>query len=124
MIVPGSNLLGIALSVLGAQTASYYARTGRTKNSRGVFVTTFAPPIDVIGSWQPMNKTTVTAMGLDMSKDYATFYSATPFNTIDENEPADEFTYAGRRWRAISKTNWTPADGWNGVVVVDVGADA
>lgn len=121
MIVPGSNLLGIALGVLGAQTARYYARIGRTKDAQGVFRTTFAAPVDVVGSWQPVNKTTLSALGLDMARNHANFYSETPFSTIDENEGADEFEYAGRRWRVLNSTDWVPADGWNGVLVTDVG---
>lgn len=121
MLVPGSNLLGIALGVIGAQTPTYFERTGRTKDAVGVWSTTFAPGVEITGSWQPLDKKTIALLGLDMAKDYNRFVGPRAFNTVDDDQGADEFEYGGKRWRVTGKVEWVRQDGWSSVIVVDIG---
>ena len=40
-MIPGSNLLNMALSVIAKQTVAYYQANGRALNAVGQYVTTF-----------------------------------------------------------------------------------
>jgi len=124
MNIPGSNLVNLALSVIGGQTVSYYKFTGRTTNTRGLYVPEFADPIDVVGSFQPDPRELVQLMGLDANKTYAAFYtSRTDVLDVGRDRTGDEFTYAGRKYRVLGTTPWEAVDGWAGVMAVDIGAE-
>lgn len=123
-MIPGSNLLALALTVIAPQGVQFYQATGRAKNAVGQFVTAYAAPVTIPGSFQPVDVKLLQKYGLDMDKDYATFYATGGFETPTRNESGDQFAYGGRRWQAIGKVPWVTQDGWTSILMVDVGPDA
>lgn len=124
MLVPGANLLNIALGAIGAQTVGYHAWQSRAPDAKGKFVDTFAERVEIPGSLQPVSRERMQLLGLDASKSYAILYAAGRAQPVSRDRGADQFDYAGRLYAATGKTDWTAQDGWNGVLLVDVGAYA
>ena len=122
MIVTGGNTLKLALSVLGKQAVSYYATSGRTLNINGVYEVTYATPVTIYGSLQPMERTLMEQMGLEFNKSYVTFYISRFIQDVTRASAGDQFTYAGRRYQVLNDTNWFNVDGWVGLTASDIGA--
>lgn len=124
MIVPGSNLLNLAMGVIGAQAAVWYRATGRTQNDMGQYVTSYADPIIVRGSMQPLDKPKYEALGLDMARVHWVFYTSHPIEGVSRGESPDYLEYNGRRLEVVDEANWFVADGWRGLILVDEGPAA
>ncbi|AZD85007.1 hypothetical protein KS461_10075 [Pseudomonas chlororaphis] len=121
MIIPGSNLLNIALGVIGTQAATWHQAIGRTENKLGQLVADYADPVTVQGSMQSVDRMKYQALGLDLAKSYYNFYASTPIDGIARGESPDLIDYNGRRHEVVNVLNWSPQDGWRGVMIVDVG---
>lgn len=123
MPVPGSNLLKMALTVIARQFVIYYMDTGRTANTVGQYVTTYAPPRVVSGSFQPVPRQLYEQFGLDLQKNYFTFYAPNPLMDITRNVSGDQIAFNGVRFQVESKNDWFAMDGWVGVLCVYIGID-
>ena len=75
------------------------------------------------GSWQPVPRDTVRQYGLDLQKDYYTFY--TPNNVLDlaRNITADQVAFNGQLFQVESENDWYALDGWKGILCVFIGTD-
>lgn len=129
MSVPGSNLLASALGLIAKQNVGYRRATGRTTNAVGKQETTYADPVTIQGSFQPVNVKNILRYGLELGRSYATFYGFSDFRPIERgNLPPDEFIYpwpisaASRRYQGQGAVPWMPQDGWESILLVDVGA--
>ena len=120
-MIPGSNLLKTALRVLGQQTVSYAAATGRATNAAGLWVTTYAAPIDIRGSFQPIDRDYYLQYGLDFTKTYAKWYDPNAtIKDVQRDTSGDKITYAGSVYTALSSNDWKAPDGWNATLFVRV----
>lgn len=122
MSIPGSNLLSIALSVITPQSIALSRALSRTQNAVGEWVTTYAAQIPVEGSWQPVDRTKYEALGLDLMKNYYTFYTSEPIKSINRGDSPDLCERNGRKYSAIGDVPWNDIDGWQSVTFVDIGA--
>lgn len=120
-MIPGQNLLATALSVIGAPTVTYYRFGGRTKNAVGQFVSDHAPE-QRKGSVQAVPRDLYDKLGLDWQKNYVWFYAVGASQDVTRDTSGDQFDFNGRRYEILSLTDWTPIDGWNGALAVQVGA--
>lgn len=121
MIVPGSNLLAIALSVQGTQAVLWAQDVGRITNVVGKDVTDYAFPVAVTGSFQPKSRAWAALNGLDIQKAYALFYASQPMKPVSRGISGDQFAYGGSLWHAMNDTDWFHQDGWNAELLVRVG---
>lgn len=119
-MIPGMNLLNMAMTVITPQAVEYYAFTGRATNAIGIDVPTYAAPAPMRGSLQPVPRTLYQANGLDYEKNYYTFY--TPNNVLDvrRDVSGDQITFNGMRLQVLASNDWFPMDGWVGVLCVQV----
>ena len=69
-MIPGSNILKTALSVIGQQSFQFYKFTGRTTNALGYDQSSFASPVTLKGSIQAMSRSIYHEYGLDLEKNY------------------------------------------------------
>lgn len=123
MLVPGSNLLSMALGVIRAQAPQLIAWTGRTKGPTGVFVDTYADPVDIAGSFQPINRAAYQQLGLDLSRNYSVLYTSTPIRCVQPDAAGDLVTYGGKTHKAESEMDWQAQDGWRSYTFVEVTGD-
>lgn len=124
MSLIGNNLLSLAMSVQPKQAAVWHQFTGRTTNTIGYDVPTFAAPATLYGSWQPMSKETAQRLGFDIQESYAYFYASAPVNTAGRDMQGDEFTFDGSRWKAYGTVDWMALDSWSEILLVRIGPDA
>ena len=120
-MIPGSDLLDFALSILETQAVQYFKTNGRTLNSVGQYVALFDSPITVEGSMQPVPRSRYEAYGLDFSKNYYTFYASKDFIGADRNVAGDKITFNSKLFQVQSTNDWFAVDGWQGVLCVLVG---
>lgn len=121
MIVPGSNLLKMAQTVIRAQTVQYRAFVSRLPNSVGLIETTFAAAVPVKGNFQPVPRTMYEHLGLDYTKNYAMLYSTELMQDVTRDRTGDQFDFGGVVWQIESANNWHAVDGWNGLLAIEVG---
>jgi hypothetical protein len=120
MIIPGANLLALAQTVIRQQTVQYLAFTGRANNAIGQFVASFAEPVDILGSFQPVPRQKYAEMGLDATREYAYFYSTQQLDDVNRDRSGDQLIFNGKRYEISGSNDWHAIDGWNGVLVVRV----
>jgi E217 collar protein gp28 len=119
-MIPGSNLLNQALSVIASQTISYIAFVSRSKNINSVWVPTYATPVNIQGSIQPVPRTLMMELGLDLQRHYVNIYVSNKVIDIRRDVSSDQFKFQGTTYQAISLTRWFGVDGWNQVLAVEV----
>ena len=121
-MIPGMNLLKMASGVIGTQKVQWIACTGRTQNALGNWVTSYAEPAIISGSWQPVPRDRYAEMGLEESKSYFTLYTSHNVQGVATDRASDIIQKSSRRYEVKSVTPWSSLDGWNEVLCVDVGA--
>ena len=121
MSVPGVNLLNMALRVISQQTVQYYQFLSRSLNSVGQDIATYASPIDIVGSWQPVPRQLYIQYGLDLQKNYFTLYTSNNVLDITRDISGDQVSYLGNRYQVESNNDWYQLDGWKGILCVALG---
>lgn len=122
-MIPGVNLLSLALQVITPQQIVLHKWVSRSQNSLGRWVNVYAPGIPVEGSWQPTDTKRYAELGFDVKKDYFTFYTSEPIRSIDRDTGVDVCYRDGRKYETAGETNWQTLDGWQAAYFVDVGPE-
>lgn len=120
-MIPGSNLLNQALTLIGGQRFIYRAFSSRSTNSIGLDVATYLPDAAVTGSIQAVPRNMYEQMGLDLQKSYINIYISHDVVDIDRDVSGDQVVFFGALYQCISKTAWKSIDGWNQVLAVRIG---
>jgi len=121
-MIPSSNILAQALTVIHPMPVKYFQFTGRGVNDIGLDVSTYADPITVYGSVQAVNRSVYENLGLDWQKNYVNLFMKRLITDINRNQSGDQIEWMGRRFECKSETNWYNIDGWVEVLCVDIGA--
>lgn len=111
-MVPGSNLLNMALRIIAKQTVQWSHATSRVNNSIGLLEVTYATPVAVVGSFQPVPRNLFEKLGLDFNKEYVSYFTSHTFQDVARDVGPDQFVFAGDTWECMSNTDWTNVDGW------------
>lgn len=120
MTVPGANLLNIALSLIASQSITYLAYVSRAINSIGLLEPTYAEPVILNGSLQPVSQSLMQILGLDMQRRYVNIFVSQDIIDVTRDVSSDKFQFSGRTYQAISITQWVTVDFWNQVLAVEV----
>lgn len=121
-MTPGSNILNMALGLIGRKTVMWRAFNGRTQNALGNWVVTYKPDVVLSGSWQSDPTDRVKALGYDSSKSYRRFFVSAPVDGVNRGTSPDLLIADGRKYEVVSTDDWTAQDGWVSLICVDVGA--
>ena len=62
--------------------------------------------------------------GLDLQKDYYTFYTSNDVLDIQRDVSGDQLIFNGKRYQVESNNDWYPMDGWKGIICVYIKDDA
>lgn len=122
-MIPGQNLLKMALTLIAKQVVVYYPYSGRTQNAVGQDVTTYGPGNPIAGSFQPVPRRLYQQYGLDLQKDYWTFYTLNDLLDIERNVSGDQIAFQSQRYQVQSANDWFAMDKWKGVLCVRIGVD-
>lgn len=120
MMVPGSNILRTALSVIGSQIVQYHRFQSRQTTITGTLVPVYAPAATLNGSFQPVPRSLYSLYGLDLQKNYSTFYTTNDLLDIQRDVAADQITFCGKVFQVLSANDWYNIDGWKGVLCVQI----
>lgn len=115
-MIPGSNLLNIALTVIAPQAVTYYQYVSRAVNDVGQDITVYAPPVVLRGSLQPVPRQLYEAYGLDLQKSYYTFYTLSNLLDVGRDVSGDQISFNNTRFQCESANDWFAIDGWKGVL--------
>lgn len=124
MIVPGSNLLAIALSVMGKQKVSYFKRASETETPSGLNLVTYNAPVDnSTGSVQAVDRSKYEELGLSFEKTYITWFVPALPSVVDiaRDNSGDVIETGGGRYQLIGGTDWFAIDGWIAVIGARIG---
>jgi len=120
MNIPGANLLSIAARVIAMQTLQHRAFVSRTENAAGDTVSTFAAPVDIQGSVQPINKRLYQELGLNLTKNYVMLYTSANVSPTTRDREGDLVSFNGKTWQCESDENWAKFDGFTKMLCVEV----
>ena len=116
------NLLNLALPIQPKQSVIYTKWASKTENAIGMLVSSYDDPFSLIGSFQPIPRTSYQQYGLDLSKDYATFYASSNMLGVDRDYAGDVLLYDGAKWQCEAVNKWFSQNGWVGGLFVKIGA--
>lgn len=111
------NLLNRAFRLIPTQSFQYCAFAGKTINNMGVFVNSYAEPMEVNGSIQALEQSQYEQLGLDFEKNYRIVYAPIQMKGLDQQETPDKLIFDNQNWKVVRNTPWFNMDGWCGVVV-------
>lgn len=119
-MIPGSNLLNMALSVIASQAVDYYKFLSRSVNSIGMDVAVYDDPVEILGSFQVVPRNLYEKYGLDFNKFYATFYTSSDIIDVQRNVSGDQIQFNNARWQCESSNDWYAVDGWKGMLLARI----
>lgn len=122
-MIPGLNLLALALTVIASNSVNYFAFAGRVTQSNGVDLTTYAAPITIAqGCLQPVDRSLYKEYGLDWEKSYFVWYVPNlNASDITRDTSADVIEADGNRLQLAGGTDWFARDGWKSFLGVLIG---
>jgi hypothetical protein len=120
MIVPSSDLLGLAFSVIASTPFKYFAYRGRSLNEIGLYVSEYFDPIMLHGSIQAVSRSVYQERGLDFQKQYIEIWVEQGVFDISRDTSGDQVEWMSRRYQLTSESNWFAIDGWVSVLAVQI----
>lgn len=121
-MIPGINLMNVALTVIGSKRVVWRAFLSRSQNSLGNWINAYKRDTWLSGSWQSVPADRVKELGYDTSKTYKKFYVSAPVDGVNRGTSPDLLIADGRKYEVVSTDDWIVQDGWVAILCVDVGA--
>lgn len=120
MIVPGSNLLNMALGVIQpTANVTYQEYMGKAENEFGTTVVQYGPEKPILGaSVQPMSKQQIKQTGLELNKSYIQIWTINSVQGGYRGRENDLIVWAGYKWQVMPDSDWMIQDGWTRIVAV------
>lgn len=124
-MIPGINLLNIALGAIQAQGTAgdmlWFKFAGNTVSDSGRQIPVFDEGLPIIGSFQPTEARVIQQLGLEMQKTYRTLITSNPIDSLKRENSPDYLTYLGRKYSVAGDRDWYFQDGWKRIFFVDIG---
>lgn len=112
------NLFNLATSVIPPETAQYVQFLGNTVNEIGLSIPSYAEPVEITASIQPVGDTAYKDLGLDFQKEYYYVYSNQRMHGLNEQTQPDKLNFHGKVFTVQKTCYWNEYDGWGYVLVV------
>lgn len=119
-MIPGSNLLAMALTAIAPAPVTYYQYSGRTLESTGNYSSTFASGVVLQCSVQAVDKSAYVAYGLDLQRQYITIYMRAGAVDLARDYSGDQVMWNTKRYQLVAESDWFAMDGWVGVRAVQL----
>lgn len=111
----------MCLTLIAKQSVVYYRFESRAQNSVGQDITTYEQPVILYGSFQAVPRKEYYLYGLDLQKNYSTFYTSNNIIDVTRDVSGDQLVYNEVRYQVESNNDWYAQDGWKGVLCVSMG---
>lgn len=120
-MVPGSDLLADALSVIDTYPVEVYQYLSRTLNEIGIWETSFAAePTIYEASCQAVNRNQYVQLGLDFNKKYINAYLSADVGVLNRDMTSDKIVVGSKQYEIIGDLDWFEFDGWKAVLCVQI----
>jgi hypothetical protein len=120
MAIPGSNILEDALTVIDSVEIQFFENTARSKNSIGLYDSTYAAAIPVQAGVQAVKRNQYRNLGLDFNKHYIMLWSSHDFKDLARDRGADQIEFNSKRYELMNEDDWTALDQWNSALAVEI----
>ncbi len=121
-MIPGLNLYQLATRLIGKEDYTFFGAPSRTLDDRGIWVTNYAAGVALRDSIQPVKRSLYESLGLELSKYYVMIYTDNPLLVVERDTSGGQIEYAGDRYQLLSEDDWSPQDGWRGVLAIRLSA--
>lgn len=111
-MIPGSNILSMALRVITPSPFSYYAFASRMSQPNGQYLSNYAAPVPLLGSVQPVPRSLYLQNGLDFDKYYLKFFVSKGVLDVSRDVSGDLMVFEGNTYQCESITAWYGIDSW------------
>jgi len=112
------NLLNTALSILPKTTALWYRFDKLVVDDRGKEKAQYKEPLKIIGSFQAVDVQTIQELGLEIKREYKTFYTSNNLKLVNQSTSPDYLEISGSVYDIINSTNWHDINGWSGFLCI------
>ncbi len=119
-MIPGSNLLNMAMGPIARQSVQWRAWTSRALNAAGDWVSTFAEATTISGSMQPVSTALYMQLGLDLRKNYHHLWTTADVRATTRDREGDLIVFGGKSWQCQSDRDWRMVDHWRKMLMVEV----
>lgn len=113
-----NNLHALAATVIPQQQLKLIKFTGNVTNDAGYDVPSYAEPVEITGSFQPMTAQDSAKLGLDFRQVHATLHTSADVALAGKGTQPDRIEYGGKLYDAIGVADWKAQDGWAEFVLV------
>lgn len=120
-MIPGINLLNIAMRSIQPQTVVWYKWLGNTQTADGFDVPAYDGGTEITGSFQPVEARVAREMGFDTQKQYRSMPTSNPLESLRREGSIDYVTFNGRKYEYAGEKDWYAQDGWKRIFFVDAG---
>ena len=114
------NLQALASTAIPQQVVLHHRYIGNVTNDMGYNVPTYAIPVEITGSLQPMAAQDAAKLGLSIRQANATFYTSADITLAGEGSQPDRIEYGRKLYEVIGVTDWKTQDGWAQYILVAV----
>ena len=111
-MIPGSDILNDALSIISSQSVMYYKYLSRTLNNVGQDVSIYDDPIIIYGSFQPIPRNLYQQLGLDFNKSYFNLYTSNNVIDVGRDVSGDKISFKEQNYQCEAVTEWFNLDNW------------
>ena len=112
-MIPGVNLLHMAMGILGNQSVEYIRYEGAQTLANGIKTEVYSDPVTVEeGSVQPIPKSNYRENGLNFSREYVTWWVSMDVLGLDRDFSGDLIVWNNKKWKVDSDISWYEQDGW------------
>lgn len=120
-MIPGNNLLNMALGIITAQRATYIKYTGSVTLDTGIKVEQYDPPVpDIPGSIQAVEQRQYQERGLNFQRNYITWFVSYDVIGVGRDYAGDVLEWGGVRWVVQGEENWKRQDSWIELLLMQV----
>lgn len=124
-MIPGSNLLAQAMTLIGRQTVTYLPAPGLggyTVGPSGLVAEAPRVPETVPGcSVQPVPRARYNDLGLDFTREYVEVWMPRNVRGVERTRAPDQLVWGGTQYAVESVTQWHGMDGWSRALCVALG---
>lgn len=114
------SLLDLALRALPPQTVQHRAFVSRAENGVGDTVTTYAAPVSIQGSIQPVDSRLYQELGLNLARNYSILWTSANVRSTARDIDGDLVLFNGLTWLCESDRDWHGAQGFRKILCVEV----
>lgn len=124
MIVPGVNVLNLAMGFIASQPVTLFRFVANVTQANGVDLPTYAAGVVLPrASCQAVNGQAKVNLGLNWEDDVVNLFTSAVIKPVDRvggGAGGDVFAYGGKYYHVQGRSDWFQQDGWTEALAIRV----